>query len=163
MKYLEIISEYRINAKQREHCLRIALDPDSIVFSTLIPNNTGCTRTILVSQSNDAPVIIIRKDEGAFNWINNNSLVIGLDDNAPYVDVNSWLTHNRSLLKKLCSEELDMAEFIQHMFRYRKTSIIFENSVNNTKFSCVDRTKPKSYKRMVVGILGIMSPKQNKD
>ena len=119
VKYLEIPNEYpKLNPKKRQQYFEVAFDPDSIVFSTLIPKNTGCTRTMLVSQDQNVPVIIISKQEGSFNWVNRDCVVVGLNEDAPYPDINSWLNHNRVLLIKLCKEEIDMEEFLHNMVRF---------------------------------------------
>lgn len=118
MRAKDFITEY-LSKKDGRKYLDMASSHDQTIFSRLAPSDTGCSRTILVSQRDYAQVIIVVKKQGYQTWSDNNSIVIPINGKAPFEDVDWWLNENRHLLLKMCKDQ-DIIDFLDDMKKYSK-------------------------------------------
>lgn len=101
------------DAKQRIRTY--AQNPAQMAFFHVVPAETGLSRTIWVSQSDDYPALLISPTPGRLIDPPPDALVVGLDETTPFPDVNEWLVNNRHLLLPLARQEIDVGHFYDGM------------------------------------------------
>jgi hypothetical protein len=100
-----------------------ALRPDQQAFVHVVPAETGLARTIWVSQSENYPALLVNPRIGRVVHPPHDVLVVAFDEDTRFGEVNTWLRHNRHLLKPLAEQDIDIGHFYDQMVPLGKDAV----------------------------------------